>query len=186
MRTGATRKDKIRNEYVRGTAKIAKLGDKLWNARLRWYGHVKRREECYAGKRIMEMAVPSRKKRGRPKRGWMNLAREDMGRVGATEGDEVDRKKWNILSLCGMEQEMEHTFALWNGTRNGIYFRIGRSLKKKKKITCATVIAISNIKDLKKNLPQKYFYLNEIPFGTKYASIKRSVSSAACNRSFKK
>ena len=40
-----TRKDKIRNEYVRGTAKIAKLGDKLWNARLRWYGHVKRREE---------------------------------------------------------------------------------------------------------------------------------------------
>ena len=31
----ATKKDKIRNEYVRGTAKIAKLGDKLWNARLR-------------------------------------------------------------------------------------------------------------------------------------------------------
>ena len=42
---GVTRKDKIRNEYVRGTAKIAKLGDKLRNARLRWYGHVKRREE---------------------------------------------------------------------------------------------------------------------------------------------
>ena len=34
-------KGKIRNEYVRGTAKIAKLGDKLRNARLRWYGHVK-------------------------------------------------------------------------------------------------------------------------------------------------
>ena len=32
---GVTRKDKIRNEYVRGTAKIAKLGDKLRNARLR-------------------------------------------------------------------------------------------------------------------------------------------------------
>ena len=30
-----TRKDKIRNEYVIGTAKIAQLGDKLWNARLR-------------------------------------------------------------------------------------------------------------------------------------------------------
>ena len=26
---GGTRKDKIRNKYVRGTAKIAKLGDKL-------------------------------------------------------------------------------------------------------------------------------------------------------------
>ena len=33
---GVTRKDKIRNEYVRGTTKIAKLKDKLWNARLRW------------------------------------------------------------------------------------------------------------------------------------------------------
>ena len=31
-----TRKDKIRNEYARGNAKIAKLGDKLRNARLRW------------------------------------------------------------------------------------------------------------------------------------------------------
>ena len=40
---GVTRKDKIRNEYVRGTAKIAKLGDKLRNVRLRWYGHVKSR-----------------------------------------------------------------------------------------------------------------------------------------------
>ena len=47
---GVTRKDKIRNEYVRGTAKILKLGDKLRNARLRWYGHVKRREEDYVEK----------------------------------------------------------------------------------------------------------------------------------------
>ena len=42
---GVTTKDKIRNEYVRGAAKIAKLEDKLRNARLRWYCHVKRREE---------------------------------------------------------------------------------------------------------------------------------------------
>ena len=47
---GVTRKDKIRNEYVRGIAKIAKIGDKLQNARLRWYGHVKRRQEDYVGK----------------------------------------------------------------------------------------------------------------------------------------
>ena len=34
---GVTRKDKIRNEYVRGTAKIAKLGEKLRNvATLVW------------------------------------------------------------------------------------------------------------------------------------------------------
>ena len=80
-----TRKDKTRNEYVRRTAKIAKLGDKLRKARIRWYRHVKRREEGYVGKRMMEMAVPGRRKRGRPKRRWMNLAREDLKRVGAKE-----------------------------------------------------------------------------------------------------
>ena len=51
---GVIRKDKIRNECVRGIAKIAKLGDKLRNARLRCYGHVKRRVEDYVGKRMME------------------------------------------------------------------------------------------------------------------------------------
>ena len=98
---GVTRKDKIRNEYVRGTAKIAKLRDKLWNARLRWYGHVKRREEHCVGKTMMEMAVPDRRKKGRPRRRWMDLAKEDMERVGAKEGDEVDREKWKTLSRCG-------------------------------------------------------------------------------------
>ena len=78
---GVTRKDKIRNEYLRGTAKIAKLGDKLRNAILRWYGHVKRRKEGYVGKTMMEMAVPGRRKRGRPRRRWIDLAREDMERL---------------------------------------------------------------------------------------------------------
>ena len=98
---GVTRKDTIRNEYVRGTAKIAKLGDKLRNARLRCYCHVKRREEGYVGKTMMEVGVPGRRKRGRPRRRWIDLAREDTERVGAKEGDEVDREKWKILTRCG-------------------------------------------------------------------------------------
>ena len=98
---GETTKDKIRNESVRETAKIAKLGDKLRNARLRWYGHLKSREEGYVGKRMMEMAVPGGRKRGRPRRRQMDLAIEDMERAGAREKDEVDRVKWKILSRCG-------------------------------------------------------------------------------------
>ena len=87
-----TRKDKIRIDYARGTAKIAKLGDKLRIARLRWYGHVKTREG-YVGKGMMEKAVPDTRKRGRPRRSSMDLVREDMERVGAGEGDKVDRVK---------------------------------------------------------------------------------------------
>ena len=49
----------------------------------------------------MEMAVPGRRKRERLRRRWMGLTREDMERVGANKGDEVDRVKWRILSRCG-------------------------------------------------------------------------------------
>ena len=90
---GVTRKDKIRNEYVRGTEKIAKPGVKLWNARLRWYGHAKRREEGYVGKRMMERAMPGRRKRGRPRKRWTDLSVEDLKKVGAKERDEIDRVK---------------------------------------------------------------------------------------------
>ena len=34
---GATRMDKIRNEYIRGTAQVGKFGEKTREARLRWY-----------------------------------------------------------------------------------------------------------------------------------------------------
>ena len=98
---GVTRKDKTRYEYVRAIAKIAKIGDKLRNARLRWYGYVKRREKSYVGKTMMEMAVPDRTKKGRPRRRWIDAASEDIERVGAKEEDEVDREKWKILSRCG-------------------------------------------------------------------------------------
>ncbi|KAK3530746.1 hypothetical protein QTP70_000808 [Hemibagrus guttatus] len=37
---GVTRLDRIRNEYIRGTAHVGRLGDKVREARLRWFGHV--------------------------------------------------------------------------------------------------------------------------------------------------
>ena len=39
-----TRKDKNRNEYIRSTVKVEQLGMKLREGRLRWYGHVMRRD----------------------------------------------------------------------------------------------------------------------------------------------
>ena len=43
----------------------------------------------------------ARQKEKKPRRRWMDLVREDMERVGAREGDEVDRVKWRLLSRCG-------------------------------------------------------------------------------------
>ncbi|KAK3563688.1 hypothetical protein QTP86_034395 [Hemibagrus guttatus] len=52
---GVTRLDRIRNEYIRGTAHVGRLGDKVREARLRWFGHVQRRESEYIGRRMLDM-----------------------------------------------------------------------------------------------------------------------------------
>ncbi|KAK3554891.1 hypothetical protein QTP86_000930 [Hemibagrus guttatus] len=49
---GVTRLDRIRNEYIRGTAHVGRLGDKVREARLRWFGHVQRRENGLGYKKI--------------------------------------------------------------------------------------------------------------------------------------
>ena len=48
---GVTRKDKIRNEYIRGTVKIERLGIKMREGKLRWYEHVMRRDQEYFRKK---------------------------------------------------------------------------------------------------------------------------------------
>ena len=47
---GVTRKDKIRNEYITSTIKVERLGMKMREGRLRWYGHVMRRDRAYVGR----------------------------------------------------------------------------------------------------------------------------------------
>ena len=47
---GVTRKDKIR-KYIRGAVKVERLGMKMREGRLRWYGHVMRRDQEYVRKR---------------------------------------------------------------------------------------------------------------------------------------
>lgn len=42
---GVTCLDKVRNEYIRGSFKVADISLKLRENRLRWYGHVMRRDE---------------------------------------------------------------------------------------------------------------------------------------------
>ncbi|KAK3527737.1 hypothetical protein QTP86_002569 [Hemibagrus guttatus] len=49
---GVTRLDRIRNEYIRGTAHVGRLGDKVREARLRWFGHVQRRENITTSAQI--------------------------------------------------------------------------------------------------------------------------------------
>ncbi|MCJ8730045.1 hypothetical protein PDJAM_G00112890 [Pangasius djambal] len=88
---GVTRLDRIRN--VRGTAHVGRLGDKVREARLRWFGHVQRRESEYIGRRMLDMERPFRRRRGRPKWRYMEVINEDMKLVGASVEDAEDRDR---------------------------------------------------------------------------------------------
>ncbi|KAK3569735.1 hypothetical protein QTP86_004057 [Hemibagrus guttatus] len=98
---GVTRLDRIRNEYIRGTAHVGRLGDKVREARLRWFGHVQRRESEYIGRRMLDMELPGRRQRGRPKRRYMDGINEDMKLVGASVEDAEDKDRWREMIRCG-------------------------------------------------------------------------------------
>ena len=84
---GVTRKDKIRNKFIRGTVKVERLGIKMREGRLRWYGHVMKRDQEYVGRKMMEMELPGKKKKGRPKKRFLDVVKQDRGEVGARETD---------------------------------------------------------------------------------------------------
>ena len=85
------RMDRIRNEYIRGTAQVGQFGDKAKEAKLRWFRHVRRRDAGYIGRRMLKMELPGKRKRGRPKRRFMDMVRKDMQVV--TEEDAEDSKR---------------------------------------------------------------------------------------------
>ena len=70
---GVTLKDKVRNEYIWGMAKIRRIGEKLRGERLKWFGHVKRREESYIGRRMMKIEMLGKRTRGRRGGGVMTI-----------------------------------------------------------------------------------------------------------------
>ena len=51
--SGVTKMNRIRNERIRVTTKVGEISKKVQESRLKWYGHVSRREDEYVGKSVM-------------------------------------------------------------------------------------------------------------------------------------
>ena len=98
---GVTRLDRIPNNNIRDTVRIAKFGAKQREARLRWFGHISRRDDEYIGKRVMNMDVPGRRKQGRPKRRYMDVIEDDLRLLGMRKEEAADRHVWRRRIRCG-------------------------------------------------------------------------------------
>ena len=77
---------------------MGEISKKVQESRLKWYGHVSRREDEYVGKRVLGMEVPGKRRRGRPKRRWMDNIRNDLSERGLSEEDAQDRSRWRRLT----------------------------------------------------------------------------------------
>ena len=95
--SGVTKLDRIWNERIRGTTKVGEISKKVQESRLKWYVHVLRREDEYAGKRVMGMEVPGKRRRGRPKRRWMDTIGNDLSEKKLSRQDPQYRAKWRGL-----------------------------------------------------------------------------------------
>ena len=57
--------DKIRIEYIRGTAQLGRFGEKIWEARLRCCGHVRRKDDWAYWKKDAGDGTVRKKKTGK-------------------------------------------------------------------------------------------------------------------------
>ncbi|XP_063385560.1 uncharacterized protein LOC134673382 [Cydia fagiglandana] len=90
---GVTLLDKIRNDFIRGSFKVAPISDKLKENRLRWYGHILRRPEDHMVKIALNMPTQKRGK-GRPPATWLTTVEKDMKDVNTDAEIAKNRGLW--------------------------------------------------------------------------------------------
>jgi len=73
---GVKLKDRLPSKELRERPGIDDIALVLQQIRLRWYGHVLRKHDDWV-KKCMECEVEGPRPRGRPKRTWKEVARED-------------------------------------------------------------------------------------------------------------
>jgi len=66
----------------------------LQQSRLRWYGHVLRKEDNDWLKKCMEYEMEGARLRGRPKKTWTETVEKDCQACGLNKEDAMDCSRW--------------------------------------------------------------------------------------------
>ena len=91
---GGTLKERISSEELRQRLDVEGVMDVIRRGRLRWYGHVMRKQDEDWVKKCISMEVDGKKPRGRPKLTWMDTVKSDMDRTDLTPVFAHDRNVW--------------------------------------------------------------------------------------------
>ncbi|VDP33367.1 unnamed protein product [Heligmosomoides polygyrus] len=95
---GVTRLDRVRNDAIRPRFGVAPIAEKLREARLRWYGDVLRANDDTVRKIGLNLEVPGKRHRGRPKqhlKATETILRHAKETLAVTkEGTRGDKATW--------------------------------------------------------------------------------------------
>ena len=77
-----TLKDMVESTVSPLRVGVDDLEEHLRQKRLRWFGHITRRDEEVEIKKVFELKIKGRRKRGRPVKRWSDVVEEDMKKRG--------------------------------------------------------------------------------------------------------
>ena len=72
---GVTLRDKVKSVDIRKKLGVNSIQEKVREMRLRWCGHMQRMEENNEVRAVVDMRVPGKRPRGKPRGRWMNCVR---------------------------------------------------------------------------------------------------------------
>ncbi|VDO23216.1 unnamed protein product [Heligmosomoides polygyrus] len=112
---GVTRLDRVRNESIWQRFGVTPIFEKMFEARLRWYGHVLRAKGDTVRETGLNLDVPGRRPRGRPKQRWLDTLHQDLKMAGlhpdrhliGRNGANIPGKRTPQLSGTNAEEEEE-------------------------------------------------------------------------------
>jgi len=97
LMSGIEHKDRFPSKELRERLGIDDIALVLQQNRLRWYGHVLRKEDDDWVKKCMEYEVEGPRPRGRPKRTWREVVRQDCQARKLNTEDAMHRSKWRKM-----------------------------------------------------------------------------------------
>ena len=98
---GVKLKDRLPSKELRERLGVDDVALVLQQNRLRWYGHVLRKDDGDWVKKCMEYEVEGSRPRGRPKT-WKEVVREDCQARKLNKEDAMDRCKWRkVMGVSG-------------------------------------------------------------------------------------
>ncbi|KAL6578802.1 hypothetical protein OROMI_009018 [Orobanche minor] len=91
---GRTLLDKIPNGVFINAVEVAPISVKAREGRLRWFGHVRRRQASAPVRRVESSLVEGGNRRGRMRRTWEEQLKLDLKALNLSEAMMIDRCSW--------------------------------------------------------------------------------------------